>query len=92
MAYVESGDSQFIDVKRAYASVQTFVKELYGHTTANYMTLEELELDAEEGLWLITVAFRTPTGFVTGKNEQELKRFLVNATNGEVISMKIYQP
>ncbi len=83
-----------LDVKQAAQKASEYFTTLYtGRNTAN-VQLEEVELTEDGRYWLITLSY--PLASLTGLSEflgkggpREYKVFKIDASTGEVKSMKI---
>ncbi len=54
-----------MDVKEAVKSAKHYVDELFGEEGLTNVGLEEVEHDADDGLWRITIGFSRPWNSVT---------------------------
>ena len=84
-----------IDVKQAAQTASTYFADLYAGQGVSGVRLEEVEITEDGKFWLITLSFpdRDPSPsnlFLAGTNRQ-YKVFKVDATTGQVVSMKIRQ-
>ncbi len=86
-----------IDVKQAVQFAANYVKELYEPQQLNDMRLEETERAEDGAHWLITLSFERSTKrrksklseIVNQPPTRDYKILKINATSGEVQSMKI---
>ena len=78
-----------IDAKIAAAKAQDYFRDVAGVQSG--ITLEEVEKDAQEGLWMITLGYEEedasqPFGL---QKIRRYKIFEVSDEDGEVVSMKV---
>ena len=86
-----------IDVKEAAKSAVAYFADLFEGKSYRDLLLEEVDLDKDKNIWLITLGFTLyasitepleglggPSGY-----ERKYKIFEVNAETGTVLSMKI---
>jgi hypothetical protein len=82
-----------IDVKQAVKTAIDYFKNLYADSPFSNLLLEEVELTEDETYWLITLSYSYPTDDKLMSAIAPLKRgyktLKINASTGEVISMKI---
>lgn len=81
-----------IGVRQAVAAARDFATALLDEEKLAGITLEEVELSADERFWLVTLGFPAMLGrfgqFAAG-TAREYKVFRVDAQSGTVGSMKI---
>ena len=82
-----------IPVKEAVKGAMVFLAQLQESNPPEDVTIEEVELSDDGLFWLITISF-SPSGSsiaaITGqKTIKKYKIFRVDATSGEVVSMKM---
>ena len=53
------------------------------------LSVEEIEHDNAEGVWLITLGIAEALGSFGGSRAKEYKTFKINIDTGDVLSMKI---
>jgi hypothetical protein len=84
----ESKQGAMINVKDAAAKAVGYFKEIYGSQFENLL-LEEVERDAD--YWYITLGYDLPSILPQygGKAPRGFKVFKIDASTGEVLSMKI---
>lgn len=90
-----------IEVKEAVQSASDYLSQLYPATQLYDVLLEEVWLSDDENYWFVTLGFSRPipsldpmramseSFFKTGKYQREYKIFQLDATTGQVRSMKI---
>ena len=83
-----------IDVKDAVRLAMEYFKELYGNPFLD-LSLEEIQ-KGPQGQWLVTVGYsmarNTPAGATVIPNYPRMyKQVAVDATTGQVISMKVWK-
>lgn len=87
-----------IDVKMAVGLAQKYIRELYADEKITGLSLEEVELTGDEKCWLVTLSFyaisRGGLGVIAGivapgQSVQKFKIVKLDATTGQVKSMKI---
>lgn len=78
-----------LSVKDAAARAVESFKEFYGTEQFKNVMLEEVEMD--DNIWYITLGFDMPSALTQygGKAPRGFKVFRINASTGEVLSMKI---
>ena len=94
-----------IDVKTAVNAAVKAAQEFYSDQQLSGIQLEEVVLDNEENLWVITLSFAVLSNSPAKANwvlagtqkdghavEQKHKVFEINATTGEVSAMRIRKP
>jgi hypothetical protein len=55
------------------------------------LSIEEIEIDEDNGFWLITLGIADAFGIGMNNRSKEYKIFKIDAESGEVKSMKILQ-
>jgi hypothetical protein len=75
-----------IDVKQAVKIATQYLKKLYGSQSISNIRLEEVELDDEEGNWLITISFIDTDDLIP---ERVYKVLEIDANTAEVIAMRM---
>ena len=85
-----------IDVKEAVQIGREFLNNIVGKDEVTNIRVEEVEFSTHEGdlvhnLWEITLSYlpANPHPLIEGEGKRLYKTLFVNATNGEVSSMKI---
>jgi hypothetical protein len=84
-----------IEVKQAAKIANDYLNDLFSESPPQGTLLEEVELEEDEGVWLITLSFIDPTN-VLGKAlagvysaPRKFKTFEVSAEDGRVLAMRI---
>lgn len=80
-----------ISVKEAVQAVNSFIADLFGQEQLTYSQLEEVEFFEDDGQWLVTMSFLSPTDAVMGrgKTAKEFKKFKVDGQTAAILSMRI---
>lgn len=80
-----------VDVRQAVAAVRAFIKDLFGEQQLEFSRLEEVGYDEDANEWWVTMSLASPASIVLSKDApRDLKRFIVDASNGEVMSMRMW--
>lgn len=74
-----------IDVKKAVKIASQYLNGLYGQSIGN-TRVEEVELDDEDGVWLITLSFVDIDDLVP---ERIYKTLEIDLETGQVLAMRI---
>lgn len=93
MAETQTKDpAPLIDAKQAVIAAANYFTQVTGNTSG--VTVEEIEREGD--VWLVTLGFYPPaipsTPFSLAPATKAFKVFRVDATSGEVLSMKIREP
>jgi hypothetical protein len=90
-----------IDIKDAVKAARVFAQQLFDQESLKNLALEEVELDADAGEWLVTLGYDSPnrkrkttTGpslfpTVEELNIREYKIFRIAANDGHLVSMRL---
>jgi hypothetical protein len=81
-----------IGVRQAVAAARDFASDLLDEEKLAGITLEEVELSADDRYWLVTLGFPAATGRYSqfaSALARDYKVFKVDAESGSVSSMKI---
>jgi hypothetical protein len=86
-----------VGVKDAVKSAMSFVNEMYEGQTLKDLLLEEVEMELEANVWLVTVGFSLPaedaaasTLASAGKKARRVYKVVtIDATSGVPLSMKM---
>ena len=83
-----------IGIKDAAAKAAEYFKELYGSQFGNVLIEEvEQQLEMDGTYWYITLGYDVPSPSILsqfgGKPSRAYKVFKINASTGDVLSMKI---
>lgn len=86
-----------ISVKEAVSKAFKYAHEFYKLQEIPQLMLEEVELDEEKEIWLVTLGYKSTRTIqrqtlpLTTEKEslREYKTFHINAQNGQFISLKI---
>jgi hypothetical protein len=79
-----------IDVKEAAEKAAEYLRSFYPE--CRNILIEEVELYDEENVWSITLSYvfdDTGYAFVLNNAPKKFKTFKINATTGQVLSMKM---
>ena len=78
-----------IEVKAAANAAVAYLKQIFEE--ANTIQLEEVEISDDEKYWLITLSFdqKDKYGNSYSNRSRKYKTFKIDATTGNVLSMKI---
>lgn len=77
-----------IDVKDAVKKSIEYFRDLTGDKNSRIL-VEEVEFDKENDQWKITIGIPDPNAYMFPGQQKDYKVMLVNASNGEVMGMKI---
>ncbi len=92
-----------LDVRKAAQIANEYLVDLYGSHSISYALLEEIELDEEKNVWLITLSYihqfddeqihkRGSLLFRPNPEEERFRKykiFRIDTEEGKVLSMKI---